>query len=131
VPQQSVQPASIAPAIRGEGLTVFVRGLQVQARIGVYDHERGGVQPVVVDVELELDPRPVEHLRDTINYERIAQAAHDVAASGHIELVEQFADRVGRACLGDPRVRAARVRVEKPAILPGAQGAGCEIRLAR
>ena len=131
MPQPSTQPASLAPVPRTTGLKVFVRGLEVQARIGVYDHERGGTQRVVVDVELELAARPIERLSETVNYERIAEAAHAVAAAGHIELVEQFAERVAAACLDDPRVRAATVRVEKPAILPGTLGAGCEITLAR
>jgi len=33
---------------------VFVTGLKVQAEIGVYKHEIGRVQPLVVDVELDV-----------------------------------------------------------------------------
>ena len=42
-----------------EGLTVFVRGLEVEAAIGVHDHELGRTQPLVLDVELQLAPRSV------------------------------------------------------------------------
>ncbi|MDE2488279.1 MAG: dihydroneopterin aldolase [Alphaproteobacteria bacterium] len=111
---------------------IFVTGLKVQAEIGVYRHEIGRVQPLVVDVELDVPSAGSARLADTINYETILAAAQALAASGHIELVETFADRLARSCLTDPRVTRARVRVEKPlALQPHAVGAGVEITLLR
>jgi 7,8-dihydroneopterin aldolase/epimerase/oxygenase len=111
---------------------VFVTGVQVQAEIGVYRHEVGRLQPLVVDVELDVPTGGAERLADTLNYETILKAAQDVAAQGHIQLVETFAERLARQCLADPRVTRARVRVEKPlALAPHATGAGVEIELRR
>ncbi|HSV04701.1 MAG TPA: dihydroneopterin aldolase [Phenylobacterium sp.] len=111
---------------------VFVSGLTVQAQIGVYRHEIGRVQPLVVDVELDVPTGGAERLADTLNYETILQAAQAVAGEGHIALVESFAERLARACLRDARVTRARVRVEKPlALAPHAVGAGVEITLVR
>ena len=122
-------PAPGAP--RHEGLTVFVRGLTVEAGIGVHDHEQGRLQPLAIDVTLELTPAPVERLSDTINYETVAVAARAIVAEGHIGLVETFAERLATACLTDGRVRRCTVRIEKPGALDGAAAAGCEVRLAR
>jgi len=122
-------PAAEAP--RREGLTVFVRGLRVEAGIGVHDHELGRLQPLVIDVTLELTPAAVERLADTINYETVAQAAHAIVAEGHVGLVETFAERLASACLDDGRVRRCTVRIEKPGALDGAAAAGCEVVLAR
>jgi dihydroneopterin aldolase len=111
---------------------IFVRGLKVQAEIGVYRHEIGRVQPLIVDVELDVPTAGTERLADTLNYEAILQAAQDVAAEGHIELVETFAHRLADRCLQDSRVVRARVRIEKPlALAPDAVGAGVEITVAR
>jgi dihydroneopterin aldolase len=111
---------------------VFVTGLTVQAEIGVYKHEIGRVQPLVVDVELDVPTAGAERLADTLNYETILEAAQAVAAQGHIALVETYAERLAQACLADPRVSRARVRVEKPlALAPHAVGAGVEITLVR
>ncbi|HEY2358929.1 MAG TPA: dihydroneopterin aldolase [Phenylobacterium sp.] len=111
---------------------VFVTGLKVQAEIGVYRHEIGRVQPLVVDVELDVPSAGSERLSETLNYETILDAARGIASQGHIELVETFAERLARACLGDPRVTRARVRVEKPlALAPDAVAAGVEITLVR
>jgi len=111
---------------------VFVTGVKVQAEIGVYRHEIGRVQPLIVDVELDIPTDASDRLTDTFNYEAILQAAQDVAAGGHIALVETFAHRLAEQCLADSRVSRARVRVEKPlALAPDAVAAGVEITLGR
>jgi 7,8-dihydroneopterin aldolase/epimerase/oxygenase len=107
-------------------MRVFVRGLKIDAYIGVHAHEKGRAQPLIVDVEIELaDPR-VDRLSDTIDYETVVEAARAVAASGHVDLVEEYAERLARACLSNPLARRVRVRIDKPQALPGAEAAGCE-----
>ncbi|MBO9544159.1 dihydroneopterin aldolase [Caulobacter sp.] len=111
---------------------VFVRGLKVDAGIGVYDHEYGRLQTLVVDVELDVAASHFERLGDTVNYERIGEAARAIAAEGHVGLVETFAERLAQACFFDPRVTRARVRIEKPeALAPHAAAAGVEITAVR
>ena len=122
-------PAADGP--HREGLTVFVRGLRVEAGIGVHDHELGRLQPLIIDVTLELAPAAVERLADTINYETVAQAARAIVAEGHVGLVETFAERLASACLEDTRGRRCIVRIEKPGALEAAAAAGCEVVLAR
>jgi dihydroneopterin aldolase len=129
----SPSPLPVPPAgtLRREGLSVFVRGLDVHAGIGVYDHEHGRRQQLVIDATLELEPTPVERLADTINYETVGEAARAIAEEGHVGLVETFAERLALALLADPRVRRCTVRIEKPGALGDAAAAGCEIVLAR
>jgi len=111
---------------------VFVTGLKLEAEIGVYAHEKGQAQPLLVDVELDVPAAGAEQLSDTVNYETVLEAARALAAEGHIELVETFAERLAQACLTDPRVTRARVRVEKPqALAPHAAAAGVEITVIR
>nr|WP_183203774.1 dihydroneopterin aldolase [Brevundimonas lenta] len=112
-------------------MTVFVRGLEVEAGIGVYDHEQNRLQRLVIDVTLSLQPMKVERLADTINYETVAEAARAIVADGHVGLVETFAERLATAMLEDVRVRRCAVRIEKPGALDAAAAAGCEVVLAR
>lgn len=123
--------ADAAPGIRREGLSVFVRGLDIAAGIGVHDHELGRLQRLVIDVSLDLTPAAIERLADTINYETVAEAARAIAAEGHVGLVETFAERLALVLLADPRVRRCTVRIEKPGALDGAVAPGCEVTLAR
>lgn len=127
LPEQSARPAG-----RVVSTKVFVRGIALEAEVGVYPHERGRTQPLIVDVELDVAAAGFERLGDTVNYETIARAARELATSGHIELVEVFAERMAERCFDDPRVTRARVRVEKPqALAPDAAGAGVEITAVR
>ena len=124
--------ASPTPAVTIESLKVFVREARIEAEIGVYAHEHGRRQPLIIDVELDIAPLPVEHITGTVNYESVVAKARGLAAGGHFKLVEAFAERLARACLDDPLVLRARVRVEKPeALAPVAAAAGVEIVLVR
>ncbi len=126
---EALSPAADARVVMTK---VFVSGIEVDAQIGVYGHEKGRHQPLIVDVELDVPVAGAERLADTLNYETILQAARDVAAEGHIGLVEAYAERLARACLADPRVTRARVRVVKPmALAPHAAGAGVEVTAVR
>ncbi len=112
-------------------LKIFVRGLQVDAEIGVHPHEKGRTQPLTIDIELEMAPRPIRSIHDTVNYETLAAHARALATGGHVDLVETFADDLARSCLEDPRTLSARVRIEKPLALEGADAAGVEVTLRR
>ena len=124
------QPPFSFGAVRMTSAKVLVRGLVIEAEIGVYEHEHGRRQPLVIEVELQLEPGPFEHIGDTINYEIIAERARQIAAAGHLKLVETFAERLAHACLKDARVRSVRVRVEKHEALAPAT-AGVELTLER
>ena len=123
---------SMVGRVRTAMTKVFVTGLKVQAEIGVYRHEIGRVQPLVLDVELDVPTAGADRLSETLNYETILAAAREIAGGGHIDLVETFAQRLAQACLADSRVTRARVRVEKPlALAPDAVAAGVEITVVR
>lgn len=116
----------------GPATTVFVRGLAVAAHIGMYAHEEGHAQPLVIDADLTIETDGWARLSDTVNYERVGVHAQAIAAAGHIGLVETFAHRLAVACLAEPRVIQVRIRVEKPlALAPHATAAGVEIVLTR
>ncbi len=128
------QPVAAFPAPdspRAEALTVHVRGLRIEAGIGVYDHEQGRLQTLVVSAVLTLAPGRVERLSDTVNYEAVAASARAIAAEGHVGLVETFAQRLALACLDDPRVQRVEVVIDKPGALDGAEAAGCTVAFAR
>jgi len=123
-------PTDTGPCV--SGLKVFVRALKLDAEIGVHAHEHGRTQPVVIDAELDLDLEGAHELSETYDYSRIVEHARAVAHESHVKLAEDFAERLARRCLEDPRVWCARVRVEKlEALAPEAAAAGAEITLVR
>ncbi|WP_165838752.1 dihydroneopterin aldolase [Roseicella frigidaeris] len=128
---------SFAPDAGQRLRLVFVQGLTLQARLGVYPHEKAAPQRVVIGIELavEDDAAPsavgADDFRRVVDYERLVKAARAEAASGHLLLVETLAERIAQAALSDPRVLRARVRVEKPDAFPDAASVGVVIERTR
>lgn len=114
--------------------TVIVRGLVVMCSIGIRPEEQDTLQRVRVSVELTAPEGaifPGENRRRVINYEKVAAAIRDIAASGHIDLCEGFAERVAAAAFADPRVAWVRVTVEKLDVFPDAEGVGAILERTR
>ena len=131
-PDETPNPDQIPGASRIVITKVFVRGLAIDAHIGVYKHEKGRPQRLVIDVELDVAVTDWSALSETVNYEVIATKARRVAAEGHRGLVETFAHHLAEACFEEPKVTRARIRVEKPsALAPDAAAAGVEITAVR
>lgn len=115
---------------RGAVRHVFVRNLVVQANIGVHAHEKKGTQRVRVNLDLgvrEGGSLPADDLVHVVCYEEITQGVQGIIARGHVNLVETLAEDIAAMCLEDPRVRTARVRIEKLDVLDGAESVGVEI----
>ena len=107
---------------------VFVRGLELDAWIGVHHVEKGDTQRVRIDVEAALLPRERgESIGETICYDYIIEGIRDILARGHINLVETLAEEIAEHVLRHALARAVTVRVEKIERVPGAR-LGVEIR---
>jgi 7,8-dihydroneopterin aldolase/epimerase/oxygenase len=129
---QKVYPLKIADAAHAIR-HVFIRNLEILARIGIHGHEKGTAQPVRINVDLAVDDTGVndDSLESVVDYEAITDKIRAMVAEGHINLAETMAERISALCFADRRVRTARVRVEKLYALPGAEAAGVEIERTR
>jgi len=99
---------------------VFVRGLELMARLGIHPHEKAGPQRILLSIELVVrDDAAPDHVgpddvRRIVDYQHLVETARAVVATGHVLLVETLAERMAMAALADMRVLRARVTVEKP-----------------
>jgi len=113
---------------------VFVRDLLLRTIIGINDDERTKLQDVVINIEMTVDTRPAgdsDSIDDAINYRTITKQVVDLVEGSSYFLVEKLAEEISRLCLSDPRVQAARVRVEKPGALRFTKAVGVEIERLR
>ena len=124
----NVQPLRIADAAKAVR-HVFIRNLELLAHIGIHGHERGKPQPVRINVDLAVEDSAAieDRLDSVVDYEAITGRIRALVAAGHINLAETLAERIAQSCFEDPRVKTARVRVEKLHDVPGAESAGVEI----
>jgi dihydroneopterin aldolase len=126
-----------APDAERRQRIVFVRGLELMARLGIHPHEKAAPQPIRLSVELvvEDDAAPVgigpDDFRRVVDYSRLVELARDTVATGHVLLVETLAERVAVAALKDRRVERARVTVEKPEAFPDVAAVGVVVERRR
>jgi 7,8-dihydroneopterin aldolase/epimerase/oxygenase len=113
---------------------VFVRDLELKALIGIYPHEKEKPQRVIVNIDLSVkegDGPKDDDISHVVSYEIVVKKVEAIIAEGHVNLVETLCEKIAASCLTDRRVAAARVRVEKPDIIPHARSVGVEIERAR
>jgi dihydroneopterin aldolase len=128
---------SIAPDAAAGVRHVFVRGLTVQARLGVYAHEKVQSQRVVIGVDLAVRDSHAPHaegpdeLSRVVDYGAVAATARRIAGAGHIRLAETLAERIAIAVLEDIRVLRVCVTVEKPDVLPDVTSVGVVVERTR
>lgn len=95
---------------------IFIKDMVIQMAIGVLDEEHGKTQRVRVNVFVDLKEWPDErhdNIVETLSYDVIVQHVKRIAAAGHIQLVETFAQRIADAVLAEKNVAGVMVRIEK------------------
>ena len=115
--------------------TVKINRLVLDMSIGVHPHEKLNKQRVALDLELEVE-YPIDGFERAIYkkvacYETLIGEVKKLALSGHIVLVETFAEKIADIALSDQRVIAASVSVEKLDIFDDCEAVGARIRKSR
>lgn len=114
---------------------VKIRNLILEMSIGVHAHEKRAPQRVSINVELNLDyPQGgfgTGLYRKVVCYEYLIARIKQIAADGHVVLVETFAECIADLALTDQRVHSASVDIEKLDIFDDCDGVGASIMKER
>jgi len=103
---------------------LFLRRLEIDATIGVYDQEKNRVQRVIVDLEFGLNSELACHsdrLDDAVDYARVVARLRKVATQRHYDLVESLAETMARMLQTEFRVPWLELAVAKVEPFPGAE----------
>ncbi|WP_456378923.1 dihydroneopterin aldolase [Thiolapillus sp.] len=109
---------------------VFLRQLQLEAVIGVYDWEREVRQPLRMDLEIATDVRRAaasDRIQDALDYHAVARRITEYVASSESQLVETLAERCADLILREFSVSWLRLTLHKPGALENASSAGVVI----
>ena len=104
------------------------------ASVGIFEVEHRYEQRVVISLELDVADTydgTSERITDVLDYSVVVRETEMLVQSGHFKLIETLAERIAEKCLGDRRVLAVSVRIEKPDIMPNCRTVGIEIRRVR
>lgn len=106
---------------------ITLRAMRFHALIGILPHERTTTQPVEIDLTVTIGDGDA-----VVDYRHLYDATAAIIASGHIDFLEDIAERVASAAFAtSTRVTRARVAVRKPHVaLPGPL-AHAEVKIER
>ncbi|KKO45402.1 dihydroneopterin aldolase [Arsukibacterium ikkense] len=109
---------------------VFIKQLQVDTVIGVYDWEKSIQQRLLLDLALTADQRSAAASDDiglTLDYAVIAEKVTALITAQPIELIETVAEKVASMLLAEFATSKVEVTVSKPGAVPRAQTVGVHI----
>ena len=96
---------------------IFIKGLAIEAIIGIHEHERTQRQRVVLDLEMGTHSRLAaasEDISRTLDYQRISEAVLAFVQTSEFLLVETLAEEVTRLLRRDFSVPWVRLTLHKP-----------------
>ncbi|GAB2576989.1 dihydroneopterin aldolase [Nitrincola alkalisediminis] len=106
---------------------VYIRELQVETIIGIYDWEREVRQIVSLDLEMGTDIRAAantEDIENTLNYKSVSDRLIAFVGESQFLLVETMAEEIAALIMQEFSVPWLRLRVGKPGAVPQASDVG-------
>ena len=106
---------------------IFLRGLEVEAVIGIWDWEQRIRQVIRIDLELATDIRPAaatDSIDEALDYKEIAKRVISFVSESRFKLVETLADRVARMIVVEFGVPWLKLSLSKPGAISGSRDVG-------
>lgn len=106
---------------------VYIRDLQIETVIGIYDWEREIKQTVSLDLEMAHDIRraaQTDNIEDTLNYKAVAKRLIAFIGESEFLLVETMAERCADIVLNEFSVPWLKLRLSKPGAVRGSRDVG-------
>ena len=109
---------------------VFIKQLEIETVIGIYDWEREIRQTVSLDLEMASDNKKAaatDHIDDAVNYKAVSKRLIAFVGDSKFELVETLAEKVCELILDEFSVPWVRLTLHKPGAVSGAASVGVSI----
>ncbi len=113
---------------------IYIRGLEIETIIGIYDWEREKPQTVRLDLEIDSDITKAasrDRIEDATDYKEIKIRIVSVISESRFGLIETLAERVAEVLLSEFPISWLRLSIGKPGALSGAEDVGVIIERRR
>ncbi len=106
---------------------ITLRAMRFHALVGILPHEKTMAQPIEVDLTVSVAPG-----EGVVDYRRLYEATASIIAGGHIDFLEEIAERIADAAFqASDRVTRSRIAVRKPHVSLGGPLGYAEVRIDR
>jgi len=106
---------------------VFIRDLQVETVIGIYDWERKIKQTISIDLDMATDIKKAansDNIDDTLSYKTVAKRLIAFIEASNYELVEALAEQICTIVRDEFNVPWVRLTLNKPGAVRGSRSVG-------
>ncbi|NQV70118.1 MAG: dihydroneopterin aldolase [Pseudohongiella sp.] len=106
---------------------VYIRELEIETIIGIYDWEREQKQIVSIDLEMGADNRAAANSEDierALDYKAVAKRLIEFIESSEFFLVETMAEKIAEIIMREFSVPWLKLRVGKPGAVTGSKDVG-------
>lgn len=109
---------------------VYIRDLEIEAIIGIFDWEREKKQMVSIDLEMATDIKPAardDDIKLALDYKKVAKRLIGFVENSEFFLVETLAEEIARIVIEEFNVPWVKLRVGKPGAVTGSREVGVVI----
>ncbi|MBD3646881.1 MAG: dihydroneopterin aldolase [Pseudomonadales bacterium] len=113
---------------------VYIRELEVETVIGIFEWERNIKQIVSIDLEMASDISKAAHsdaIEDTLDYKSVAKRIIEFVEASEFQLVETLAEKIAELVLDEFNVDSLKLRLGKPGAVRGSRDVGVIIERTR
>ena len=113
-----------------ESDVVFVKGLTVEAVIGVYAWERAITQPLLIDITLETDISKAavsDDVHDALNYKAVCDDVSEWCKEIQAKLLEHLAGQISDKIFAKYDCQKITLSIAKPTAIAQADAVGVQI----
>lgn len=106
---------------------VYIRELEIETIIGIYDWEREQKQVVSIDLDMGADIRAAseaDNIDQALDYKTVSKRLIDFVEGSEFQLVETLAEEIAKLVLDEFSIPWLRLRVGKPGAITGARDVG-------
>ncbi len=101
-------------------MKISVKNIRCNPVIGVYDSEKLGPQPILINLKIDFDPgkaSDTDSIHDTLDYCEMTRNLVKQVDSTRYELLESLVHYVADFVLEQPQAQRVEVEIDKPEAL--------------
>lgn len=109
---------------------IIIKGLRLDAIIGIYPHEQTQKQPILIDIDLYTDislAAKTTQITDTVDYDWVVRRVEDVVNHGEFKLIESLVVHLAELILQEFPVTKVQCTVFKPQAINRVETVGISV----
>lgn len=106
---------------------IFLTALTTECIVGIWDWERKIKQPIVIDLEMQIDVRKAaatDKIEQTLDYKKVSKRVLQFVEESQFQLVETLTERIAQVIVREFSVPWVKVRVNKQGAIRNSRDVG-------